>query len=61
MAMLSSACATPRVVSTSGCAWVRPIVLTDDELIVFAANIHAMRSLADQINAQNTTRTEKCR
>jgi len=36
-------------------------VLSDEEIIVFATNIHAMRPLADQINSQNTTRAERCR
>jgi hypothetical protein len=35
--------------------------VTDDEVIVFAANIHAMRPLADQINSQNKTRAERCK
>jgi hypothetical protein len=39
---------------------VRPLTLTDDELIVFASNIRTMRPLTDQINAQNTTRAERC-
>ena len=60
MMLLCAACATPRVVADNGCAWVKPITLTDDEFIVFAANIRTMRPLADQINAQNTTRAEKC-
>ena len=58
--LLSSACATREVVNTNGCAWVKPIVVSDEEIIVFAANIHAMRPLADQINSQNATRAEKC-
>lgn len=29
--------------------------------IVFAANIHTLRPLTDEINAQNTTRAEKCK
>jgi hypothetical protein len=40
---------------------VRPIEITDDELIVFAANVHVMRPLTDQINSQNKTRSERCR
>ncbi len=61
MMLLSSACATQPAVVDSACAWVRPIVLNDDELIVFAANIHTLRPLTDQINAQNTTRSERCK
>lgn len=40
---------------------MRPINVTDDEVIVFAANIHDMRPLADQINAQNKTRSQRCK
>jgi ribosomal silencing factor RsfS len=39
---------------------VRPIEITDDQVIVFAANMRDMRSLADQINAQNKTRAQRC-
>lgn len=58
--LLSSACATPAVVGDSGCSWVKPLVLSDEEIVVFAANIRTLRPLADQINSQNTTRAEKC-
>lgn len=57
---LLSACAAPRVVNTDGCAWVRPLVLDDDELIIFAANIRELRGITDQINSQNTTRAKRC-
>ena len=59
--LLCSACATPRVVSDSGCSWVAPIVVSEEQVEIFAANFRVMRPLADQINAQNTTRAEKCR
>jgi hypothetical protein len=45
-------------VPDNGCAWVRPLVVSDDEVIVFAQHMHEMRPLADQINSQNTTRAE---
>lgn len=61
MTLLLSACGTPPVAGDSGCSWVKPLTLNDDELIVFAANIHTLRPLTDQINAQNTTRSEKCK
>ncbi len=57
---LLSACAPPPAVASNGCAWVRPLILSDSELIVFAAHIHELRGIADQINAQNMTRAEKC-
>ena len=59
--LLLSACATPRVASDSGCSWVAPLVVSAEQVEIFAANLRVMRPLADQINAQNTTRTEKCR
>jgi len=59
--LLLCACAAPRVVPDNGCAWVRPLVVSDDQVIVFAQHMHEMRPLADQINSQNTTRAEKCR
>ena len=58
--LLCAACATPAVVVNSGCSWTRPIALSDDELVVFAANIRTLRPVTDQINAHNTTRAEKC-
>lgn len=58
---LLGGCGTPQVIAETGCAWVKPITVTDDEVIVFAANIHVMRPLADQINSHNITRAEKCR
>ena len=57
---LLSACATPPVVASNGCSWTRPMVLNDDELIVFAANIRVLRPVTDQINSHNATRAEKC-
>lgn len=59
--LLLPACGTPRVVADSGCSWVKPIVVSEEQVEIFAANLRVMRPLADQINAQNTTRTEKCR
>lgn len=58
--LLLGACGTPKAVDSTACAWVKPLTLTDDELIVFAANIHTLRPLTDQINSQNATRAEKC-
>lgn len=58
--MLLSACGPQQVVSTSGCDWIKPFVESDEELIVFAANIHVLRPTVDQINAQNKTRAAKC-
>ena len=58
--MLLSACGPQQVVADSGCAWVRPLTLNDEEILVFAANIGTLRPLADQINSQNATRAEKC-
>jgi hypothetical protein len=58
--MLLGACGPQQVVADSGCAWVKPLVVTDEEIIVFAANIRVMRPLADQINSLNRTRAEKC-
>jgi hypothetical protein len=40
---------------------VRPIAISDEEIIVFAANVHVMRPLTDQINSQNKTRAERCK
>ncbi|MFI5000177.1 MAG: hypothetical protein ACHQK9_09890 [Reyranellales bacterium] len=37
-----------------------PFELSDEEIIVFAANIHVLRPTADHINSQNATRAEKC-
>ena len=59
--LLCSACATPRVARDSGCSWVKPLVVSEEQVEIFAANFRVMRPLADQINAQNPTRTEKCR
>jgi hypothetical protein len=58
--LLLGACATQPVVDSGGCSWVKPLTLTDDEIIVFAANIRTLRPLTDQINAQNTTRAARC-
>ena len=60
MTLLLGACDPQQVVNTSGCAWVKPLVLDDNELIIFAANIHEMRGISDQINSQNATRAAKC-
>lgn len=59
MLLLLSAC-DPRPLNTSGCAWTREMVLTDDEFIVFAANVHVMRPLTDQINSHNDARRKNC-
>lgn len=60
MMLLSAACASRQAVDSGGCSWVKPITITDDELIVFAANIRTLRPLTDQINSQNTTRAARC-
>ena len=59
--LLLGACATRPAAVEIACSWVKPIEVTDDQVIVFAQHMHEMRPLADQINAQNTTRAQKCR
>jgi len=58
--VLLSACATPQVVQNNGCQWAKPLVVSEEQVEVFAANLRVMRPLMDQINSQNTTRAEKC-
>jgi len=36
------------------------LVVSEEQVEVFAANLRVMRPLMDQINSQNTTRAEKC-
>lgn len=60
--MLLSACATPTGVS-DGCAWthqIDAIATNDDIFLVFVQNATTLRPLADQINAHNKARHEKC-
>jgi hypothetical protein len=57
--LMVGACAA-RVVSTDGCAWTKPITLDDDAFIVFAARMHELRMVTDQINDHNDARKKVC-
>lgn len=61
MLLLLSACGPAQVVSTSGCAWSKPIVIDADAFGVFVANQHAMRGVTDQINDHNDARARQCK
>jgi hypothetical protein len=60
MTLLLSGCGPQRIVNTDGCAWTKPFVLNEDEFIVFAANVHTMRPLTDDINSHNDARAKNC-
>lgn len=59
--LLCGACATRPAAVETACNWVRPIEVTGDQVAVFSDNMRIMRPLADQINAQNSIRAQKCR